>query len=125
MFSAYQKACAAAPFKASVAGSGWGDTDATNTNAQPRNTPRDQGQTRTFPPTINNIEPREARPLLRRILEPDPKFRVTSVQEILDTNTWVTEIEVCTELKKPRHQHTNIRAALGRPVVPLGGREID
>lgn len=72
----------------------------------------------TFPPTINNIEPREARPLLRRILEPDPKLRA-NVQEIMD-NAWMKSIEVCTEVKKPRHQHANIRAALHQPVPALG-----
>jgi len=69
----------------------------------------------TFPPTINNLEPREARPLLRRILEPNPKLRA-NVQEIMD-NEWMKSIEVCTEVKKPCHQHANIRAALHQPAV--------
>jgi protein-serine/threonine kinase len=68
----------------------------------------------TFPPTINNIGPREARPLLRRILEPDPKLRA-NVPEIMD-NAWVKSIEVCTEVKKPSHKHTNIHPC----VAPLG-----
>jgi serine/threonine protein kinase len=66
----------------------------------------------TFPPTINNIGPREARPLLRRILEPDPKLRV-NVQEIMD-NAWVQSIEACTEVKKPSHRHANIQQSVAR-----------
>ncbi|KIJ32091.1 hypothetical protein M422DRAFT_131002, partial [Sphaerobolus stellatus SS14] len=45
------------------------------------------------PPTINNLSPRNCRPLLRRMLEPDPKKRCTIEQAVADA--WVIGIEVC------------------------------
>jgi len=68
-----------------------------------------------LPTTITNISPRAARPLLRRILEPDPKLRCT-IQEVME-NPWLKSIEVCAEVKHPKHQHSNVRAALHQPVV--------
>ncbi|KAF8320100.1 kinase-like protein [Clavulina sp. PMI_390] len=93
LFASYQQACAAQPFKVHAA--------------------------MTFPPTINNIEPREARPLLRRILEPDPKLRA-NIDEIMD-NAWMRSIEVCTLVTRPNHIHSNIKAALKQQVTPLSG----
>ena len=60
-----------------------------------------------------------ARPLLRRILEPDPKHRAT-IGEIM-AHAWIREIEVCTMVEHPRHGHASIRAALGQGVSVVGG----
>ena len=68
-----------------------------------------------LPTTITNISPRAARTLLRRILEPDPQLRCT-IQEVMQ-HPWLQSIEVCTEGKHPKHQHSNVRAALHQPVV--------
>ncbi|KAF8334052.1 kinase-like domain-containing protein [Cantharellus anzutake] len=68
-----------------------------------------------FPTTISNSSPRAARPLLRRMLEPDPTYRCT-IQEVLD-HPWMKCIEVCTLVEKPSHQHTNLRAILNQAVL--------
>ena len=90
-FAAYKCACEAAPWKGPPA-------------APPS----------TFPTTISNLSPRVARPLLRRILEPNPKLRCT-IQEIVD-HPWMETIEVCTVVEAPSHQHTNLRAILDQSV---------
>ncbi|KAF9519888.1 hypothetical protein BS47DRAFT_1336614 [Hydnum rufescens UP504] len=68
-----------------------------------------------LPTTITNVSPRVARTLLRRILEPDPRLRCT-IQEVME-HPWLQSIEVCTEVKYPKHQHINVRAILHQPVV--------
>lgn len=105
LFAAYATACTAAPFSAPPAGA-------------PAPSGRDTGPGPTFPTTINNISPRSARPLLRRILEPNPKLRCT-IEEVI-AHAWLETIEICTEVPKPTHQHTNLRAALGQPVQIVG-----
>lgn len=62
------------------------------------------------PPTINNLSPRNCRPLLRRMLEPDPKKRCVIEQAVADT--WVQSIEVCTEVKTPKHVHVHAQEML-------------
>ncbi|KNZ72734.1 Serine/threonine-protein kinase hal4 [Termitomyces sp. J132] len=59
------------------------------------------------PPTINNLSPRACRPLIRRMLEPEPKKRMT-IEEVIG-HTWVQGIEVCHEVKEPRHIHVSAK----------------
>lgn len=47
------------------------------------------------PPTINNLNPRQCRPVLRKMLEPDPGKRLTIEQVMKET--WVLKIEVCVD----------------------------
>ncbi|KAF5356276.1 hypothetical protein D9756_004367 [Leucocoprinus leucothites] len=47
------------------------------------------------PPTINNLNPRQCRPVLRKMLEPDPSKR-WSIEEVMK-DPWVTKIDVCIE----------------------------
>lgn len=55
------------------------------------------------PPTINNLNPRSCRSLIRRMLEPDPKQRAL-IDECI-SHTWVQTIEVCHAVTKPSHKH--------------------
>ncbi|KAI9510636.1 Pkinase-domain-containing protein [Russula earlei] len=55
------------------------------------------------PPTINNLNPRSCRPLIRRMLEPDPKQRAL-IEECI-SHPWVQTIEVCHMVPKPLHKH--------------------
>ena len=55
------------------------------------------------PPTINNLNPRSCRSLIRRMLEPDPKQRAL-IDECI-SHTWVQTIEVCHAVAKPSHKH--------------------
>lgn len=57
------------------------------------------------PPTINNLSPRTCRPLIRRMLEPDPKKRAL-IEECLE-HSWTKEIIVCHLVEKPTHVHVN------------------
>lgn len=60
------------------------------------------------PPTINNLSPRACRPLIRKMLEPDPKLRWT-IEEAIKF-PWVESIEVCHAVSKPSHVHVYARA---------------
>ncbi|KAG9223563.1 hypothetical protein CCMSSC00406_0009075 [Pleurotus cornucopiae] len=60
------------------------------------------------PPTINNLSPRACRPLIRSMLEPDPKRRAP-IEEVLK-NEWIQGIEVCHEVQKPSHVHVHAQA---------------
>lgn len=60
------------------------------------------------PPTINNLSPRACRPVIRKMLEPDPKRRST-IEEVL-AQPWIQEIEVCYEVKEPKHIHVSAKA---------------
>ncbi|EPQ61145.1 Pkinase-domain-containing protein [Gloeophyllum trabeum ATCC 11539] len=55
------------------------------------------------PPTINNLSPRACRPVIRKMLEPDPKHR-SSIEEVI-AHQWVQSIEVCHTMAKPNHVH--------------------
>jgi len=55
------------------------------------------------PPTINNLDPRACRSLIRRMLEPDPKQR-SLIDECI-SHSWVQTIEVCHMVPKPMHIH--------------------
>ncbi|KDQ52998.1 hypothetical protein JAAARDRAFT_197785 [Jaapia argillacea MUCL 33604] len=59
------------------------------------------------PPTINNLSPRACRPVIRKMLEPDPKLR-WSIEEVIK-HSWVQGIEVCYLSEKPAHVHVNAR----------------
>jgi len=56
------------------------------------------------PPTINNLNPRSCRSLIRRMLEPDPKQRAL-IDECI-SHSWVQTIEVCHIVPKPSHKHS-------------------
>ena len=60
------------------------------------------------PPTINNLSPRACRPLIRSMLEPDPKRRAP-IEEVLK-HEWIQGIEVCHEVQKPSHVHVHAQA---------------
>ncbi|KZT08979.1 Pkinase-domain-containing protein [Laetiporus sulphureus 93-53] len=60
------------------------------------------------PPTINNLSPRACRPLIRKMLEPNPKQRAL-IDEIIN-HSWVQSIEVCYLMAKPTHVHVNATA---------------
>ncbi|KAH9982082.1 kinase-like domain-containing protein [Lactifluus volemus] len=55
------------------------------------------------PPTINNLNPRACRTLIRRMLEPDPKQRAM-IEECM-SHPWIQTIEVCHMVSKPTHIH--------------------
>ena len=60
------------------------------------------------PPTINNLSPRACRPVIRKMLEPDPRHRAT-IEEVV-AHAWVKGIEVCTEVAEPKHIHVSAKA---------------
>jgi protein-serine/threonine kinase len=60
------------------------------------------------PPTINNLSPRACRPVLRKMLEPDPKKRWT-IDEVTQ-HAWVESLETCYDKDKPGHIHVNTTA---------------
>ncbi|KAG8962322.1 serine/threonine-protein kinase HAL4/sat4 [Tulasnella sp. 425] len=83
------------------------------------------------PPTIDNLSPRECRPLLRRMLEPRPEKRIL-IEEIMKDN-WVKSIEPVkftaegavlishTDLvSRPQSLQASIEAAFGSDPACLG-----
>jgi serine/threonine protein kinase len=60
------------------------------------------------PPTISNLQPRACRPLLRKMLEPDPKLR-TLIEEAIN-HPWLQGIEVCYSSKTPKHVHVQVHS---------------
>lgn len=60
------------------------------------------------PPTINNLSPRLCRPLIRKMLEPNPKLRATIDEAV--NNSWVQTIQVCHAVPKPSHVHVYAQA---------------
>jgi len=60
------------------------------------------------PPTINNLSPRACRPVIRKMLEPDPRHRWT-IEDVI-SHEWVKGVEVCHEVKDPKHVHVNAKA---------------
>ncbi|OCH88989.1 Pkinase-domain-containing protein [Obba rivulosa] len=60
------------------------------------------------PPTINNLSPRACRPVIRRMLEPNPKQRAL-IDELI-AHPWVKSIEVCHSAQHPSHVHVNALA---------------
>jgi len=82
LYAAYASACQATPV-----------TSAANT---------------AFPPTINNLNPRPCRSLMRKMLEPDPKGR-SPIEEVIK-HPWIQSIEVCHMVESPKHVHVNARS---------------
>lgn len=62
----------------------------------------------SFPSTINNLNPRACRSLIRKMLEPDPKARST-IEELMK-HPWMQGIEVCHLVPSPNHFHVNARS---------------
>jgi hypothetical protein len=62
-----------------------------------------------YPTTIQNLSPRACRPILRRILEPNPDHRVL-VEDILK-NQWIVGIEVVHGSQRPAQAHAPLRRA--------------
>lgn len=60
------------------------------------------------PPTINNLSPRACRPLIRKMLEPEPKKRST-IEDIV-AHSWVESLDVCYSSASPKHIHVNATA---------------
>lgn len=60
------------------------------------------------PPTVNNLSPRACRPLIRKMLDPDPKQRWT-IDKIISF-PWIETVQVCHEVDKPSHVHVYARA---------------
>ncbi|KAJ7447851.1 Pkinase-domain-containing protein [Mycena galericulata] len=66
-----------------------------------------------------NLSPRACRPLIRKMLEPDPKLRC-GIEEVLGC-AWMQGVEVCWEVgERAKHVHVNARAMAA---VVLGDRD--
>ncbi|KAG8728481.1 serine/threonine-protein kinase HAL4/sat4 [Ceratobasidium sp. 428] len=62
-----------------------------------------------LPSTISNLSPRACRPLLRKMLDPNPKLRA-QIEDIMK-DPWLVTVEVCTDTsKKPSHVHAHAQA---------------
>ena len=59
------------------------------------------------PPTIANLSPKPCRPLIRKMLEPDPRHRM-SIEEVIE-HAWVKSIEVCHDAAEAKHVHSCAR----------------
>lgn len=59
------------------------------------------------PPTIANLSPKPCRSLIRKMLEPDPRGRM-SIEEVVE-HAWVKSIEVCHEAPQAKHVHSCAR----------------
>ena len=70
------------------------------------------------PPTINNLSPRACRPLIRKMLEPNPKLRC-SIDEAVN-HSWVQTIDVCYMSEKPTHMHVYAQSMIESQVHVLG-----
>ncbi|TFK28370.1 other/HAL protein kinase [Coprinopsis marcescibilis] len=60
-------------------------------------------ETSAMPQTIHNLSPRPCRPLIRQMLEPDPRKRF-SIEAVIE-HPWVQQIEICHDVKDPKHIH--------------------
>jgi serine/threonine protein kinase len=67
--------------------------------------------TAATPRTIANLSPGQCQPLIRTMLEPNPKLRWTTEQ--IMAHPWVESIEVCHLMDKPKHVHVNVRSIAG------------
>lgn len=63
------------------------------------------------PSTIANLSPKQCRPLIRAMLEPNPKSRWTTEQ--IMAHPWIQGIEVCHLMESPNHVHVNVRSIAG------------
>lgn len=73
-------------------------------------TSKADGSLVSFPGTISTLSPRTCRPVIRKMLEPDPKKR-WSTKDIIGS-TWAQGIEVCVTSSKPTHVHAHARNML-------------
>lgn len=78
--------------------------------AQACSSKSDNNNTTSYPATINTLSPRTCRPVIRKMIEPDPKKR-WSTKDIL-ASAWLQGIEVCVNSSKPSHVHAHARAML-------------
>ncbi|KAH8822128.1 Pkinase-domain-containing protein [Flagelloscypha sp. PMI_526] len=106
MFAEYEKACLVYPVsgegkeKEGTSGKGEGtvkEKHGSHGNAVPG-----------CPPTINNLSPRACRPLIRHMLEPDPKKRA-SIDDVIQY-TWYKSIPICFDQEEPGHIHVNAKS---------------
>ncbi|KAJ6459571.1 kinase-like domain-containing protein [Mycena sanguinolenta] len=123
LYAAYAAAAAAtppppliaAPNGAPSSSSATGSSTAPSTAPPTPSVDRDRHQTNSslvFPPTISNLSPRACRPLIRKMLEPDPKKRC-GIEEVLGC-AWMKSVEVCWEVGAgAKHVHVNARAMAG------------
>lgn len=70
------------------------------------------------PQTIGLLSPRQCRPLIRKMLEPDPKQRYT-IEDVVK-HAWVESVEVCYTAPKPTHIHVHAHA-LAKAQVQVAG----
>ncbi|KIP07354.1 hypothetical protein PHLGIDRAFT_71241 [Phlebiopsis gigantea 11061_1 CR5-6] len=70
------------------------------------------------PPTINNLSPRSCRPLIRKMLEPNPKLRCNIDEAVV--NSWVASIDVCYLADKPSHMHVYAQSMAQAQVQIVG-----
>lgn len=73
-------------------------------------TSKADGSSGSCPGTISTLSPRSCRPVIRRMLEPDPKKRWTT-KDIIGSS-WAHGIEVCVTASKPTHVHAHARNML-------------
>ncbi|KAJ3489398.1 hypothetical protein NLI96_g2176 [Meripilus lineatus] len=66
------------------------------------------------PPTINNLSPRACRPVIRKMLEPNPKLR-SSIEDIIN-QPWIKGIQVCNEVSNPSHFHVYAQSMASQPI---------
>lgn len=58
------------------------------------------------PATISALKPRECRPLIRKMLEPDPKQRAL-IDDVVK-HPWVQSIEMCASGQPTKHAHVQV-----------------
>ncbi|KAG8748624.1 serine/threonine-protein kinase HAL4/sat4 [Ceratobasidium sp. 414] len=62
-----------------------------------------------LPSTISNLSPRGCRPLLRKMLDPNPKLRA-QIEDVMK-DPWLMTVDVCTDTtQKPNHVHAHAQA---------------
>jgi protein-serine/threonine kinase len=99
LYASYAKACQASPSSK--------DNTANANSHSTSNGSSSTKDTTEHPPTIQNLSPKPCRPLIRKMLEPDPRLRM-SIEEVVD-HAWVQSIEVCHDVPNPRHVHSCAR----------------
>ncbi|XP_006455005.1 protein kinase [Agaricus bisporus var. bisporus H97] len=76
-----------------------------------------------YPPTISNLNPRQCRSLIRKMLEPDPEKR-WPIEQVME-HEWVRGIEVCSVVRaqgrEPKHSHACAKATGQNHLAALNG----
>lgn len=75
------------------------------------------------PPTINNLSPRACRPLIRKMLDPDPKTRFT-IEDVM-AFPWLQTVQVCHTMDNPTHVHVYARQLAEQQAHAAKERERD